>query len=50
MEARAGLRIDFQDVTRRGFEESDIQLLCDLMMDVIKGRREPSKVKEDVIA
>jgi glycine hydroxymethyltransferase len=46
----SGLRIGFQDVTRRGFREGDIKHLCDLMLCVIKGTREPSEVKEDVIA
>ncbi|MEM2914654.1 MAG: serine hydroxymethyltransferase, partial [Candidatus Bathyarchaeia archaeon] len=35
----SGLRIGFQDVTRRGFGENDIKHLCDLMLDVIKGKR-----------
>ncbi len=46
----SGLRIGFQDVTRRGFCEGDIKHLCDLMLDVIKGKRKPSEVKEDVMA
>jgi glycine hydroxymethyltransferase len=46
----SGLRIGFQDVTRRGFMEGDIKHLCDLMLSVIKGKRKPSEVKEDVIA
>jgi len=46
----SGLRIGFQDVTRRGFRKSDIMHLCDLMLDVIKGKRKPSEVKEDVLA
>lgn len=46
----SGLRIGFQDVTRRGFCEGDIKHLCDLMMDVIKGKRKPSEVKGDVMA
>jgi len=46
----SGLRIGFQDVTRRGFKEDDIKQLCDLMIDVIKGRRESSDVREDAIA
>lgn len=45
----SGLRIGFQDVTRRGFKESDIKHLCDLMLDVIKGKRTPAQVKSDVI-
>jgi glycine hydroxymethyltransferase len=46
----SGLRIGFQDVTRRGFKEGDIKHLCDLMLSVIKGKRQSSEVKEDVIA
>jgi glycine hydroxymethyltransferase len=45
----SGLRIGFQDVTRRGFREGDIKHLCDLMLDVIKGKRKPADVKEDVL-
>lgn len=45
----SGLRIGFQDVTRRGLKESDIKHLCDLMIAVIKGKRTPSDVKKDVI-
>ena len=46
----SGLRIGFQDVTRRGFKEGDIKHLCDLMLQVIKAERRPSEVKEDVLA
>ena len=46
----SGLRIGFQDVTRRGFREGDIKHLCDLMINVIKGKRKPLEVKGDVIA
>jgi glycine hydroxymethyltransferase len=46
----SGLRIGFQDVTRRGFREGDIKHLCDLMLDVIKGKRKPARVKEDVLS
>jgi glycine hydroxymethyltransferase len=46
----SGLRIGFQDVTRRGFRESDIKHLCNLMLSVIIGKRKPSEVKEDVLA
>ncbi|MCS7120932.1 MAG: serine hydroxymethyltransferase [Nitrososphaerota archaeon] len=46
----SGIRIGFQDVTRRGFKEGDIKYLCDLMLDVITGRRKPQDVREDVIA
>src|SRR5512146_282312 len=34
----SGLRIGFQDVTRRGFGEGDVKHLCDLMLDVIKSK------------
>lgn len=46
----SGLRIGFQDVTRRGFGEGDIKHLCDLMLDIIKGKRTPEEVKVDVLA
>ena len=46
----SGLRIGFQDITRRGFREGDIKHLCDLMLDVIKEKRKPAEVKEDVLA
>ena len=45
----SGLRIGFQDVTRRGFREGDIKHLCDLMLDVIKSKRKPTEVKEDIL-
>jgi glycine hydroxymethyltransferase len=45
----SGIRIGFQDVTRRGFKESDIKHLCDLMLSVIKGKKTPSEVKKDAI-
>ncbi|MCD6537667.1 serine hydroxymethyltransferase, partial [Candidatus Bathyarchaeota archaeon] len=35
--------------TRRGFREEDIKYLCDLMLQVIKGKREPSEVRKEVI-
>jgi len=46
----SGLRVGFQDVTRRGFREGDIKHLCDLMLDVIKGKRKAAEVQKDVIA
>ncbi len=45
----SGIRIGFQDVTRRGFKEGDIKYLCDLILNVIKGKRNPSEVKKDTI-
>lgn len=45
----SGLRIGFQDITRRGFKEGDIKHLCDLMLSVIRGKRKPSEVKEEII-
>lgn len=46
----SGIRIGFQDVTRRGFSEGDIKHLCDLMLDVIKCRRRPEEVREEAMA
>ena len=45
----SGLRIGFQDVTRRGFQIDDIEYLCSLILDVIKHKRTSSEVKIDVI-
>jgi glycine hydroxymethyltransferase len=45
----SGLRVGFQDVTRRGFKESDIHGLCDLMLDVVKEKRKATDVRKDVI-
>src|SRR5512136_1208841 len=45
----SGLRIGFQDITRRGFREGEIKHLCDLMLDVIKSKRKPAEVKEDIV-
>ena len=45
----SGLRIGWQDVTRRGFREGDVKHLCDLMLSVIKGKRKPEDAKQDVI-
>ncbi|MCK5628339.1 serine hydroxymethyltransferase [Candidatus Bathyarchaeota archaeon] len=46
----SGLRIGFQDVTRRGFGKGDIKHLCDLILKVITGKNAPSEVREMVIA
>jgi glycine hydroxymethyltransferase len=46
----SGLRVGFQDVTRRGFREGDVKHLCDLMLGVIKGTKTPSEVKPEVAA
>ncbi|MCW4034466.1 MAG: serine hydroxymethyltransferase [Candidatus Bathyarchaeota archaeon] len=45
----SGLRIGFQDVTRRGFKPKDVECICSLMLDVIKGKRTSAEVKKDVI-
>ena len=45
----SGLRIGFQDVTRRGLKTEDVECLCSLILDVIKGKRTPAEVKKDVI-
>ncbi|MCW3999962.1 MAG: serine hydroxymethyltransferase [Candidatus Bathyarchaeota archaeon] len=46
----SGLRVGFQDITRRGFGEGDVKHLCDLMLDIVKGKRTPAQVKVDVLA
>lgn len=45
----SGLRIGFQDVTRRGFKEDDIKHLCDLMLSVMKEEKKPLEVKESIL-
>ena len=45
----SGLRIGFQDVTRRGFKAEDIECLCSLILDVVKDKRKTVEVKKDVI-
>jgi glycine hydroxymethyltransferase len=45
----SGLRIGFQDLTRRGFKPEDIEYLCSLILDVVKGKRSPMEVQKDVI-
>ncbi len=45
----SGIRVGFQDVTRRGFMKDDIQHLCDLMLDVIRNRKTPSQVRGEVM-
>ncbi len=45
----SGLRIGFQDVTRRGFKENEIECLCDLVLDVVKHKRRPVDVRKDVV-
>jgi glycine hydroxymethyltransferase len=45
----SGLRIGFQDITRRGFKENDVKYLCDLMLSVIKGKHNPSEIKNEII-
>jgi glycine hydroxymethyltransferase len=45
----SGLRIGFQEVTRRGFKESDVKHLCDLMLLIMENKKKPSELKEDVL-
>ncbi len=45
----SGIRIGFQDVTRRGYKEEDIKHLCDLMLKVVKGIEKASRIREEVI-
>ncbi|MEM3361301.1 MAG: serine hydroxymethyltransferase [Candidatus Bathyarchaeia archaeon] len=46
----SGVRLGFQDVTRRGFREGDIKYLCDVMLRIIKGKCKPSEAREEVMA
>ncbi len=45
----SGIRVGFQDVTRRGYREDDIRYLCDLIVSVINEIKTPSSIKEEVI-
>jgi glycine hydroxymethyltransferase len=45
----SGLRIGFQEVTRRGFKKDDVEYLCSLILDVVKSKRKPADVRKDVI-
>jgi glycine hydroxymethyltransferase len=40
----SGVRIGFQEVTRRGFEAGDVEELCELVLDVLLRRSDPSEV------
>jgi glycine hydroxymethyltransferase len=46
----SGIRIGFQDITRKGFKENDVKYLCDLMLSVIKEHNTPSEIRKDVIS
>ncbi|MEM3693578.1 MAG: serine hydroxymethyltransferase [Candidatus Bathyarchaeia archaeon] len=41
----SGIRIGFQDVTRRGFFEGEVEDLCRLMADLIKGKKKPEEAR-----
>ena len=43
----SGLRVGFQDVTRRGFKKDDVRSLCELMCRVIKGEVEPASARRE---
>jgi glycine hydroxymethyltransferase len=45
----SGIRIGFQDITRRGFKENDVEQLCDLMLEGIKGKVKPLELKKKII-
>jgi glycine hydroxymethyltransferase len=45
----SGLRIGFQDVTRRGFKKGDIEYLCSFILDIVKGKRKSADVKKDIV-
>lgn len=44
----SGIRIGFQEVTRRGFKESDIKHMCSLILDVIQERKDIRLVRKNV--
>ena len=43
------IEIGFQEVTRRGFKESDVKHICDLILLVMENKRKLSEVKKDVL-
>jgi glycine hydroxymethyltransferase len=45
----SGLRIGFQDVTRRGFKKDDVGSLCKLMCKIIKAEVEPVNARKEVM-
>ncbi|MFH0749212.1 MAG: serine hydroxymethyltransferase [Candidatus Bathyarchaeota archaeon] len=45
----SGLRIGFQDVTRRGFKKDDVRVLCNLIGKITKEEIEPEKAKVEVM-
>ena len=45
----SGLRIGFQDVTRRGFTHDDVEVFCGWMCKIIKDEAEPATVREEVM-
>jgi glycine hydroxymethyltransferase len=45
----SGIRIGFHDVTRRGFREDDIKNLCDLVLNVMQGKKALSELRKDAI-
>jgi glycine hydroxymethyltransferase len=46
----SGIRIGFQDVTRRGFRKNDIESLCDLMISIISEKKDPTIVRKRSMA
>ena len=45
----SGIRIGVQEITRLGMKESEMEEVAKLIADVIFGRREVEKVREDVV-
>ncbi|MFQ6085367.1 MAG: serine hydroxymethyltransferase [Candidatus Bathyarchaeia archaeon] len=45
----SGIRVGFQDVTRRGLKEGDVKHLCDLMLEVMGRKRSTQSVRKDVV-
>ncbi len=46
----SGLRIGFQDVTRRGFKKGDVENLCELICKVIKEETKLANAKREAMA
>jgi len=45
----SGLRLGFQDITRRGFKKNDVEHLCDIISKIIKDQLEPETAKKEVL-
>jgi len=45
----SGLRIGFQDITRRGYKKDNVRALCELLSKIIKNEIETEKAKNEAL-